>query len=569
MKKIFHALLVITFICFNSSLYGMKRHISKVTNNTTQSNQIQELWLPDEVIIPIAAFSEPKEKNALMKVCQQFNAALKNGRNQIIYANPWTVHYKDRENVLFNAAYTNGAYPDGARSDAYDLLERLLHTKSIKVYYMYNILDKTPLHYAIDKKNKDMEILFRKFLNYEMISEIKDFDEFSNEKSQNINWIKERYNHYINTPKPQINPLHEATNEGDSKQVKFLIESGTNPNITFTNIDQDQISSLHIAADKNDIDMATLLLAYGAHIDGLDVDQENRNEKQGTPLHIAVANNNIKMAEILLNAHAQVNLQNNLGNTPLHFAVDNNNIEMANLLITHKADINICNEDGNNTPLDIAIEQGNTYMVKSLLCADGIDMERHQPLSTIVKKGMSETMKCLLCVDKIKVDWSTDFYQTEPTALYQTLAKDKAFYESIAHLSNNEKNEKIIELLKALLEAGASVNKESIFCFSSLHIAVEDDHCPEVIQLLLDNGAAINQKGTLSDRTALHYAAENGAIKTVQLLLAYGADLAIKNKFGETALSLAQDNNHADIVSLLTNHAARVTEDWIDSCFDC
>ncbi|HJZ24341.1 MAG TPA: ankyrin repeat domain-containing protein [Candidatus Babeliales bacterium] len=513
MKKIFHILLIIIFICLNSSLYGMKR-------NQPDANTTQELCLSDEVIVPIAAYSEPREKNTLMKVCKQFNSVLKNGRNQIIYANPWTIYYKDRETALFDAVCTDGAYPGGIRSDAYDLVERLLNTKSMYVYFMYNMLDKTPLHYAIDKNNKDMETLLIKSLDCNMENEI-------NEKPENTHWIKQHYSDYIKTPKPELNPLFEAVYKGDIKQVKSLIESGTNPNITFTNNDKDEITSLHIAVDRNHIEIATLLLEYEANVDGIDVDQEEKNENQATPLHIAVGNNNIKMAT---------------------------------LLIKYGAHINLCNEIDSDTPLDMAAKQDNADMVKCLLCADGIDIDCQRPLIDIIEQGLSETMKCLLCVDKIKAEWDYSNNVETDKALYYALSKDEAFYKSMDNLTDNEKNLKIIALVKALLDTGAMIEEKNVINYSSLYIAVDNDHDHKIIQLLLDKGATINQKDTLSDRTALHCAAENGTIETVKLLLTYGADPDIKNKFGETACSLAQDNGHSEVVSLLTDHN--------QSCFD-
>ena len=51
--------------------------------------------------------------------------------------------------------------------------------------------------------------------------------------------------------------------------------------------------------------------------------------------------------------------------------------------------------------------------------------------------------------------------------------------------------------------------------------------------------------------TALHYAAYCGKIQVVEALLNAGADKAVKNKFGKTALDEAQEKNHPAIVKLL------------------
>ena len=52
-------------------------------------------------------------------------------------------------------------------------------------------------------------------------------------------------------------------------------------------------------------------------------------------------------------------------------------------------------------------------------------------------------------------------------------------------------------------------------------------------------------------RTALHWAALHGKIQVVEALLNAGADKAVKDEDGRTALDLAQYNNHPAIVKLL------------------
>ncbi|HJZ24340.1 MAG TPA: ankyrin repeat domain-containing protein, partial [Candidatus Babeliales bacterium] len=451
-----------------------------------------------------------------------------------------------------------GAYPGGTRSDAYDLLEKLLNTKLISAC-VFNILGKNPLHYAIDKNNKDMETLLMKSLDNEMENRIKIMPPIFTDSTKKL------YSDYIKKPKPTLNALFEATYEGDITQVKSSIESGTNPNITFINNDKDEITSLHIAVDNNDIQTAALLLAHGANVDGLDVDQPEENEHPAkTPLMNAVINKNITMAEMLLDAQAQVNLEDQLGTTALHMAVRDNHIEMVNLLIKYNADMNL-RDQYDYTPLDVAIQKDNVHMVRHLLCVDGLNAESYAPLVSIVDQGLSETMKCLLCVDKLRVEWD-DLGGASNSALHHALDRDEAFYESIANLTNDEKNKKIIELVNALLNAGAQV-KENIFSDSPLHIAVHNDHCTEVIQLILDKGANINLQDD-HDYTPLHLAIEENNSENVKLLLGYGADPKIPNEDDDTALMFAQNKGYSEIASLIEAHIARDTDEWVDNCFD-
>jgi ankyrin repeat protein len=68
---------------------------------------------------------------------------------------------------------------------------------------------------------------------------------------------------------------------------------------------------------------------------------------------------------------------------------------------------------------------------------------------------------------------------------------------------------------------------------------------------LLDKGADVNAKFRYGT-TALFKAAERGHLEVVKILLARGADVAVKDTFyGATAMTWAMQNNHIDIVNEL------------------
>jgi hypothetical protein len=71
------------------------------------------------------------------------------------------------------------------------------------------------------------------------------------------------------------------------------------------------------------------------------------------------------------------------------------------------------------------------------------------------------------------------------------------------------------------------------------------------VELLLDRGAPIDAPDTEAGATPLHYAASYDRGPTVELLLKRGADAALRNKAGKTALDLARANNAAAALALL------------------
>jgi len=71
------------------------------------------------------------------------------------------------------------------------------------------------------------------------------------------------------------------------------------------------------------------------------------------------------------------------------------------------------------------------------------------------------------------------------------------------------------------------------------------------VTALLDQGADVNARFRYGT-TALFKAAERGHIEIVKLLLARGADVAVKDTFyGATAMSWALDSDHVDVVTAL------------------
>ncbi len=112
--------------------------------------------------------------------------------------------------------------------------------------------------------------------------------------------------------------------------------------------------------------------------------------------------------------------------------------------------------------------------------------------------------------------------------------------------------------IEKLLQAGANIHQTDKNGVTPLHHAVRF-RSPTAVETLLEHGAAVNQTCKRSGSTPLHRAVTStGAPGTagkdaearqiVALLLQYGADPAIKNKSGKTALDYASDEGIRELI---------------------
>ncbi len=125
-----------------------------------------------------------------------------------------------------------------------------------------------------------------------------------------------------------------------------------------------------------------------------------------------------------------------------------------------------------------------------------------------------------------------------------------------------------LNVVNLLLESGAKVDLKKVDGETALVGAVQYGHLP-MVELLLSRGADANviTKGAFNEgggKTPLMFAAQHGVKGTagdwnqiVVALLKYGANTNLTRANGDTALTIAQWNNHDTIVDTLKNAGAR------------
>jgi len=165
----------------------------------------------------------------------------------------------------------------------------------------------------------------------------------------------------------------EFNNNKNSEQINNN-QSSNNKKISMENILQDlqdlgSVSALHIAVKFGYIDIAKLLLMYGADPNILD-------SGHCTPLHWAAVKGFKDTVQLLLDDKADPNIQDLAKSTALHEAVRKNNLSIVRLLLEKNANPNLADVAGDtayklasdNQQLLDTIIASSKYLPQGLVC---------------------------------------------------------------------------------------------------------------------------------------------------------------------------------------------------------
>lgn len=115
-----------------------------------------------------------------------------------------------------------------------------------------------------------------------------------------------------------------------------------------------------------------------------------------------------------------------------------------------------------------------------------------------------------------------------------------------------------IQVVKWLISRKVNKMAKGKFTETALHAACELNH-HQCAELLLQDGILVDAlRGAEIRETALHIAAANGYLESVQVLLKYSAGVNAKNARSETPLHLAAKMLAGSVISVLIDHGADV-----------
>jgi ankyrin repeat protein len=253
-----------------------------------------------------------------------------------------------------------------------------------------------------------------------------------------------------------------------------------------------------------------------------------------TPLMSAVLYGDAAAVQLLLDAEVDPNVRNDAGATALMWAVTD--LTKTRLLLEHGAEVNVKSDD-RRTPLMIASGIPGTAPVVALLLEHGADMSAKAPgligdttpLTEAIYTGDEPVFRLLL-------DRGADVNASGPVTLALALGTG------------------CTPCVDALL-------KKTNPAFVTPALAISSPPFGPALfgSLLLDHGADLNAKDD-EGRTMLMLVAASQAmpLKSIEALIARGADVNATSAHGETAASLAQRHGHTAVVDLLTKAGAKI-----------
>ena len=297
-----------------------------------------------------------------------------------------------------------------------------------------------------------------------------------------------------------------ASEYGNANVVEMLLENGVDvdsPNPNFLGH-----TPLWAASWRGQAEVVEMLLRAGADVDKATGDDGD------TPLDIASgpeggSEGHFEVVKILLAAGADPNPGN--GGSPLYSASIGGHDEMVEVLLRAGANVNYAGVAGwiGATPLWAASWEGSLESVEMLLKA-GADVN----------------------IARTDADGGSSLYDSIE---YEDAETDTGSSPLYAASRCGHAN-----IVRALLAAGADVNKARLGTGETSLYASSFDGDPAIVKMLIDAGADLNKATTDNGMTPLYIASARNHFEVVEMLINAGADVnKARTDDGTTPLYIA------------------------------
>ncbi len=263
-----------------------------------------------------------------------------------------------------------------------------------------------------------------------------------------------------------------------------------------------------------------------------------------TPLHYAALYGSSEAMEFLLKAKADPNARNQSGATPLVYAAWS--FERTRLLVEHGAAVNVLTKGGITPLLVASAAHANVATVRYLL-------DKGADLHAVSAEGEDALTRAAFAGDP-------DMLQLLLARGSDAKRSDKAGFTALLNATTYADSERISMLLRAgsdpnALNSFAGVVKNgpiALTHMSALMMAAPSSD-QESISILLKAGARINESDSRKmTPLMLSIATDRAQPATVRQLIAAGADVQAKDKYGDSVLDWARRYGNPEILSMLT-----------------
>jgi ankyrin repeat protein len=354
--------------------------------------------------------------------------------------------------------------------------------------------------------------------------------------------------------------LIDAVKTSDPKAVRSLLAQHVNVNAS----EADGSTALHWAAQRDNLEIAGLLIAAGA-------DVKAATRYNITPLSLACTNGNAALVEHLLKAGADPNSTSEEGQTALMTAALTGKVDAVKLLLARGANVNAREPYKGQTALMWAASEGNAAAARMLI-EFGAEVKAKSkagftPLLFAVRNGHSDVVQVLLAhganvndvapdgtnalnmavvnayfdLAAMLLDRGADPNMPDPrgSALHTLAWLRKPGADGAAGVGNTPHGPPIptgnltaLELARKLLEHGANPNVRVNWQEKRFDKEGGTMRNPPLIQL---GRHYLSYVGA----TPFYVAAHNGDAGYMRLLAEHGADPKMPNTLGITPLMVA------------------------------
>jgi ankyrin repeat protein len=261
----------------------------------------------------------------------------------------------------------------------------------------------------------------------------------------------------------------------------------------------------------------------------------------------AAKNGDAAAVRALVEQKVDVNAPGPDGTPPLYWAIQSDDLATTQLLIRAGADVKTPNRYG-ITPIGIAAGNGNVAMIRALLEAGAdpntVDPANETPLISAVRSGEFDAVRLLL-EHGAKVDWA------EPT-----------YGQTALMFAVREASPAIVDLL---IKKGASIDVRTRTgptpAFRPANPPGGGSHGVGIVRSGLPERG--NRQPIPGSMTPLLYAARDGKLEALKLLVSAGADINEVEANGISVLLMAIGNNRMDVARFLIDKGADVNHaDW-------